>query len=90
MRAIVNGLLCLALSQVLAASGSAQSAEQNDSSATAAARIMAELGVGIMIIAQKPWPTCLAELDQYRAIYREVNGGEAPRPLLVSFTAVRV
>jgi alkanesulfonate monooxygenase SsuD/methylene tetrahydromethanopterin reductase-like flavin-dependent oxidoreductase (luciferase family) len=52
------------------------------------ARIMAELGVGIMIIAQKPWPACLAELDQYRAIYREVNGGEAPKPLLVSFTAV--
>jgi alkanesulfonate monooxygenase SsuD/methylene tetrahydromethanopterin reductase-like flavin-dependent oxidoreductase (luciferase family) len=52
------------------------------------ARIMARLGVGIMIIAQKPWDRTLADLEDYRGIYREVNGEEPPKPLLVSFTAV--
>jgi len=51
-------------------------------------RIMATLGVGIMIIAQKPWDKTLADLEEYRGIYREVNGEEPPKPLLVSFTAV--
>jgi alkanesulfonate monooxygenase SsuD/methylene tetrahydromethanopterin reductase-like flavin-dependent oxidoreductase (luciferase family) len=51
-------------------------------------RIMAQLGVGIMIIAQKPWEKTLADLDEYRGIYREVNGEDPPKPLLVSFTAV--
>jgi len=52
------------------------------------APVMARLGVGIMIIAQKPWPAVVAELDTYRQVYREVNGAEAPKPLLVTFTAV--
>jgi len=51
-------------------------------------RIMAQLGVGIMIIAQKPWEKTLGDLDEYRGIYREVNGEDPPKPLLVSFTAV--
>jgi alkanesulfonate monooxygenase SsuD/methylene tetrahydromethanopterin reductase-like flavin-dependent oxidoreductase (luciferase family) len=52
------------------------------------AAIMARLGVGIMIIAQKPWERTVAELDNYREIYREVNNGaEPPKPLLVSFMA---
>ena len=37
-------------------------------------RIMAELGVGILIIPQKPWDVVRDELAQYRAAYREVNG----------------
>ena len=37
-------------------------------------RIMAELGIGILIIPQKPWETVIAELAEYRALYREVNG----------------
>jgi alkanesulfonate monooxygenase SsuD/methylene tetrahydromethanopterin reductase-like flavin-dependent oxidoreductase (luciferase family) len=52
------------------------------------ARIMARLGVGILIIAQKPWEKTLEELNMYREMYRELNNGEeAPKPLLVSFTA---
>lgn len=51
------------------------------------ARIMARLGIGILIIAQKPWDKTIAELDNYRQIYREINGVEAPKPLLVSFIA---
>jgi alkanesulfonate monooxygenase SsuD/methylene tetrahydromethanopterin reductase-like flavin-dependent oxidoreductase (luciferase family) len=37
-------------------------------------RIMAELGVGILIIPQKPWDIVREELAQYRTAYREVNG----------------
>ena len=49
-------------------------------------RIMARLGIGIMIIAQKPWDKTLHELEQYREIYREMNNGEeAPQPLMVVF-----
>jgi alkanesulfonate monooxygenase SsuD/methylene tetrahydromethanopterin reductase-like flavin-dependent oxidoreductase (luciferase family) len=45
------------------------------------ARIMAELGVGILIIPQKPWHEVAKELDTYRGLYREVNGREAPPPV---------
>jgi alkanesulfonate monooxygenase SsuD/methylene tetrahydromethanopterin reductase-like flavin-dependent oxidoreductase (luciferase family) len=44
-------------------------------------RIMAELGVGVLVIPQKPWAEAAAELEQYRSIYREVNGSEAPAPV---------
>jgi alkanesulfonate monooxygenase SsuD/methylene tetrahydromethanopterin reductase-like flavin-dependent oxidoreductase (luciferase family) len=37
-------------------------------------RIMAELGVAILIIPQKPWDVVTAELASYREAYREVNG----------------
>ncbi len=52
------------------------------------ARIMARLGIGIMIIAQKPWDKTVEELAMYRDIYREMNrGAEPPKPLMVSFIA---
>src|SRR5262245_30637406 len=44
-------------------------------------RIMAELGVGILIIPQKPWKEVARELDEYRAIYRQVNSTDAPPPI---------
>jgi alkanesulfonate monooxygenase SsuD/methylene tetrahydromethanopterin reductase-like flavin-dependent oxidoreductase (luciferase family) len=50
------------------------------------ARIMAELGVGILIIPQKPWHEVAKELDAYRAIYREVNRTEAPPPISAGWT----
>ena len=50
------------------------------------ARIMAELGVGILIIPQKPWPEVAKELDDYRALYRQVNGMEAPPPISAGWT----
>ena len=49
------------------------------------ARIMARLGVGILIIAQKPWEKTLDELQNYRELFLEMNGTEAPKPLIVSF-----
>jgi alkanesulfonate monooxygenase SsuD/methylene tetrahydromethanopterin reductase-like flavin-dependent oxidoreductase (luciferase family) len=45
------------------------------------ARIMAELGVGILIIPQKPWGEVARELEAYRAIYREVNATAPPAPI---------
>jgi alkanesulfonate monooxygenase SsuD/methylene tetrahydromethanopterin reductase-like flavin-dependent oxidoreductase (luciferase family) len=44
---------------------------------------MAELGVGILIIPQKPWDAVAAELAEYRATYRQINGGE-PLPTIAA------
>jgi len=41
-------------------------------------KIMAELGVGILIIPQKPWESMMAELGSYKELFREVNGHDAP------------
>jgi alkanesulfonate monooxygenase SsuD/methylene tetrahydromethanopterin reductase-like flavin-dependent oxidoreductase (luciferase family) len=40
--------------------------------------IMAKLGIGILIIPQKPWPMVEQELAAYRKVYQEVNGQAAP------------
>jgi alkanesulfonate monooxygenase SsuD/methylene tetrahydromethanopterin reductase-like flavin-dependent oxidoreductase (luciferase family) len=50
--------------------------------------IMARMGVGLMVIAQKPWETTEAELAQYRERYYELNQAEAPKPLLVIVAGV--
>ena len=50
--------------------------------------IMCRLGVGLLIIAQKPWETTIAELTDYRRRFLEVNGRAAPKPLIASFIAV--
>jgi alkanesulfonate monooxygenase SsuD/methylene tetrahydromethanopterin reductase-like flavin-dependent oxidoreductase (luciferase family) len=51
-------------------------------------RILAELGVGMMIIAQKPWETIEADIAGYRELYREIRGEEPPKPLLATWVAV--
>ena len=43
--------------------------------------IMAELGVGMLIIPQKPWPEVARELAAYRERYHSINGAEAPAPV---------
>src|SRR5262245_21804439 len=50
------------------------------------ARIMAELGVGMLIIPQKPWSEVAKELDAYRTIYRDVNRAEPPAPISAGWT----
>ncbi len=50
------------------------------------APIMAKLGVGMLIIPQKPWKEVATELDAYRATYREVNRLEAPSPIAAGWT----
>ena len=51
------------------------------------ARIMARLGLGVLVIAQKPWETTRSELEMYRELYNEMNGTEAPKPIIASFIA---
>jgi len=48
--------------------------------------VMAKLGVGILIIPQKPWKEVARELETYRTIYREVNGVDAPPPVSAGWT----
>lgn len=44
-------------------------------------RIMAKLGIGILVIPQKPWDAVEAELGAYRDLFRATNGAEAPPPV---------
>ena len=48
--------------------------------------IMARLGVGILIIPQKPWDIVAAELASYRDVFRRVNAREAPAPIVGGWT----
>ncbi|MFG2658483.1 LLM class flavin-dependent oxidoreductase [Streptomyces sp. NPDC048425] len=50
--------------------------------------LMAQLGVGLMVIAQKPWSTVELELQEYRKRFVEINGTEPPKPVICVFTAV--
>ena len=50
--------------------------------------LMAGLGVGLMVIAQKPWEIVEAELAGYRERFRELNGEEATKPILCVFVGV--
>ncbi|MFI5046743.1 MAG: LLM class flavin-dependent oxidoreductase [Acidimicrobiia bacterium] len=54
----------------------------------ASIELMARLGVGIMVIAQKPWPTAVEELHAYRERFVELNGEEPPKPILVVVAGV--
>ena len=47
--------------------------------------VLAKLGVGVLIIPQKPWNDVQNELASYRATYQEVNEGEPPAPVVVTF-----
>ena len=48
--------------------------------------VMAKLGVGILIIPQKPWKEVARELETYRSLYRDVNGVDAPPPVSAGWT----
>jgi len=47
--------------------------------------IMAKLGIGILIIPQKPWELVVKELADYRSIFSRVNGMEAPPPIVAGW-----
>ena len=51
-------------------------------------KIMAELGVGLLIIPQKPWAQVSAELDEYKTQYRLLRGEEPPAPIVAGWTFV--
>jgi alkanesulfonate monooxygenase SsuD/methylene tetrahydromethanopterin reductase-like flavin-dependent oxidoreductase (luciferase family) len=50
--------------------------------------LMAQLGIGLLIIAQKPWPVTVAEISAYRERYTELNGEPPPDPIIAVFVAV--
>ena len=50
--------------------------------------IICQLGLGLLIIAQKPWETTEAELRDYRQRFLKLNGRAAPKPIIASFIAV--
>ena len=50
--------------------------------------IMARLGVGLMIIPQKPWATVVDEIRDYRELFVKLNGIEPPKPIVLVFTVV--
>jgi alkanesulfonate monooxygenase SsuD/methylene tetrahydromethanopterin reductase-like flavin-dependent oxidoreductase (luciferase family) len=47
--------------------------------------IMAKLGIGLLIIPQKPWDQVTADLESYNRTYREVNRSEPPPPVLAGW-----
>ena len=49
-------------------------------------KIMAELGVGILIIPQKPWSEVAKELAEYHTLYRQINNAEPPPPISAGWT----
>jgi len=55
---------------------------------TESAEIMARMGVGILIVPQKPWKTVRSELATYRQTFREATGEEAPPPYVAGWTFV--
>ncbi|HUA36220.1 MAG TPA: LLM class flavin-dependent oxidoreductase [Candidatus Binataceae bacterium] len=51
--------------------------------------IMAKLGVGLLVIPQKPWEAVKADFEIYHKVWREVNGAKpAPKPLSGGFCFV--
>ena len=51
------------------------------------APIVARLGVGLLVIAQKPWEKTLADIAEYKKIYQQINAAQAPRPMLATWVA---
>src|SRR5260221_11450868 len=47
--------------------------------------IMAKLGVGLLVIPQKPWEAVKADFEVYHRVWREVNGTPPPNPLSGGF-----
>jgi len=42
--------------------------------------VMARLGVGLLVVPQKPWEAVGADLEQYRATWRAAHGTDVPVP----------
>jgi alkanesulfonate monooxygenase SsuD/methylene tetrahydromethanopterin reductase-like flavin-dependent oxidoreductase (luciferase family) len=51
------------------------------------ALIMARLGIGILVIPQKPWEQHAKELAEYNALFNEQHGVPAPRPYIAGWVA---
>ncbi len=50
--------------------------------------MVAKLGVGMLVNPIKPWDQTLAELDDYRSVYREIQSEEPPPPIATTYAYV--
>lgn len=48
--------------------------------------IMAKLGVGILVVPQKPWDQVEAELAEYNRVYETLHNAEPPAPIIAGWT----
>ena len=55
---------------------------------TESAEIMAKMGVGILIVPQKPWPVVQKELTKYRSTFFAATGEQAPAPYCAGWVFV--
>jgi alkanesulfonate monooxygenase SsuD/methylene tetrahydromethanopterin reductase-like flavin-dependent oxidoreductase (luciferase family) len=51
-------------------------------------QIMARLGVGLLVIPQKPWEHVVRELADYRQAFLAVNGCEPPPPIVAGWVFI--
>lgn len=49
-------------------------------------QVVAELGLGLLILPQKPWDVMIPELAVYRDAFRTHHGVDAPPPIVSTFT----
>jgi len=48
--------------------------------------LMARLGVGLLIVPQKPWDQVESEIAAYKEQYRTINGESPPAPIIAGWT----
>ena len=48
--------------------------------------IMAKLGLGLLVVPQKPWDRVEQEIALYRVAYRKINGEDPPAPIIAGWT----
>jgi len=48
--------------------------------------IMAKLGIGLLVIPQKPWEIVEQEIANYKESYEQINGEAPPAPLIAGWT----
>jgi len=48
--------------------------------------IMARLGVGVLVVPQKPWDQVESELANYNDIYRKLHASDPPAPIIAGWT----
>jgi alkanesulfonate monooxygenase SsuD/methylene tetrahydromethanopterin reductase-like flavin-dependent oxidoreductase (luciferase family) len=51
-------------------------------------KVIAELGVGLLLIVQKPWELVKEDLDAYGEAWRSVSGDDPPAPICSAFVFV--
>lgn len=49
-------------------------------------KIMAQLGIGLLVIPQKPWEQVENEIKDYNKVYKALNNEDPPAPLLAGWT----